>query len=342
MRILKCERAWLCLFLGLFFRMAEAQDLHCSQFWMNAMRINPATTGLIEGQIRAGLYSRTQWISVTKPYQTNGVWVEAPVWKRKVYQDIFGAGLSVDRDQAGDSKYRTWQMYGYFSYSKSLNYRNNHFLSIGASAGLSQRQFNVSDLTTDEQFQGGIFNPEIPSGEVYPQTSFFYPDLGVGVRWFYKPNLCAFDAGLSLWHLNRPPQSMLKDPNIRLPMKYTAQFQLHFPIAATFSLTPALYYSRQQRYNEVMFGFLASYLYRVDPRGDGRRCFFGLDYRVLDAIYLVTGLQWKQFRLQMSYDFNVSALSKASHGRGGFELSAVYLYKRPYSQHYYKMPCPIF
>ena len=332
------------LLLELFFGLiVKAQDLHCSQFWMNTMSINPATTGLIEDDLRAGLYTRTQWLSVTKPYQTNGIWADAPVWKRKVQQDIFGAGLGVDMDQAGDSKYRTLQLNGYVSYSKSLNYKNNHFLSGGLMLGVVQKQLDERKLTTDEQFQGGIYDPVIPIKDVFPSSSFIYPDVGVGMRWFYKPSSAyAFDAGFSVMHLNSPRYSLMKDEQIRLPMKYTAMLQVNFPVNLGWALRPAIYLSRQGVYQEVMCGVLGAYSFHFDQKGYVNKWIFGLDYRVGDAIYLVTGMLWRRIQVQMSYDFNISRLSEASHGRGGFELSAIYMYKRSRVMRPYKMPCPIF
>lgn len=320
-----------------------AQDLHCSQFWMNAMRLNPAATGLIDGDLRAGTYSRTQWLSVTKPYQTNGAWAEAPVWKRKIQQDIFGAGLAVDMDQTGDSKYRTWQFNTFFSYSKSLNYRNNHFLSLGMMMGFVQKQLDISKLTTDEQYQGGLYHPELVSQENFPANSFSFPDMGVGLRWFYKPGkACAFDAGFSVMHLNRPQHSLLNDAEVFLPIKYATSFQMEIPINMDVVLRPSFYYGHQHVYNEVMAGLLAVYSFHFDQKGFVNKWIAGVDYRVGDAFYVVTGMEWHRFNIQLSYDFNTSRLFEASRGRGGFELSATYIYKKTNLFRPHKMPCPIF
>ena len=341
MQTLKCAIA-LCGML-LPFVLLDAQDLHYSQFWMNAMSVNPATTGLIEGDVRAGLYSRTQWLSVTQPYQTNGIWAEAPVWKRKIQQDIFGAGFALDRDQAGDARYCTWRFNGFFSYSKSLNYKNNHFLSAGLMVGVSQKRLDLDRLTTDEQYWQGLFDPTMPSMENFPTDHFAYPDVGAGIRWFYKPGAaCAFDAGCSVMHLNRPRHSLLHDDQIRLPMKYTATFQLNFPVSANVTLRPSCYYSLQDVHQEVLVGVLTAYSFHFDQKGYVNQWIAGLDYRLGDAVYVVTGLQWRKIQLQISYDFNVSRLSEASHGRGGMELSLMYVYKRPQLYRPHKMPCPIF
>jgi len=51
----------------------------------------------------------------------------------------------------------------------------------------------------------------------------------------------------------------------------------------------------------------------------------GTYYRFGDAIVVMTQLEWGQFAFGISYDINVSSLTRVSTGRGGFELSARYI-----------------
>ncbi len=47
-------------------------------------------------------------------------------------------------------------------------------------------------------------------------------------------------------------------------------------------------------------------------------------YRVGDAIVITGGMSYKRFKMGLSYDVNISKLSKASNTIGGFEVSLVY------------------
>ncbi len=325
-----------------FAGLLSAQDLHHSQFWKNPMAANPATAGLIEGDFVMGTYSRTQWLSVTRPYQTNGLWFGLPFMRRVVQQDIFGTGVSLDADRAGDAKYRTLQADAYFSYSKAINRKNNHFLSAGLMLGWVQRQLRPDLLSFDDQYHDGSYDPLAVSRDALASSSFSYLDVGVGVHWLFHPSFASFKAGFGLFHFNRPSQSLLKDKDVLLPMKYTGTFQMEIPMGSGISVWPSLYASRQEMYTEVMMGALISYALHFDQKGYVNHLQWGIDYRVGDAVYAVVGGDWRQFQLQLSYDFNVSSLSKASNGRGGLEMHLVYLYKKPKVFRRHKVPCPIF
>ena len=58
---------WLLLFLTPLW--AQAQDIHFSQADMVPYQYSPALAGLFDGDIRGMAVERTQWRSVTTPYQ---------------------------------------------------------------------------------------------------------------------------------------------------------------------------------------------------------------------------------------------------------------------------------
>ena len=322
----------------------RTQDLHHSQFWMNPLAVNPASAGFFNGEFRGGTFYRNQWLSVTVPYQTFGLWADAPLLKRMVQQDIIGAGISLNVDRAGDSKYTTLQADAAMSYSKALNRRNNHFITIGMSVGFAQKQFYPDELMHDDQYGEEMYDPRLPTREQYPTSGFSYADLGGGVQWFYQARSgVVFEAGASALHINRPPQSMLRDETVLLPAKYTGTFQLQLPAGDRDSwLKPSIYMCRQDVYSEIMGGILGSYALKYGKNGCTNRLIGGFDYRLGDAFYIVLGGEWNHFQLLVSYDFNMSSLYTASKGRGGVELNLQYVYKKPQLIRRHKLICPIF
>ena len=59
----------LCLYL-LLSPSLRSQDIHSSQIDINPVALNPAYNGFFDGSGRFGLAYRSQWSSVSKPYQT--------------------------------------------------------------------------------------------------------------------------------------------------------------------------------------------------------------------------------------------------------------------------------
>ncbi len=254
---------------------------------------------------------------------------DLPLLKRPSKQDIFGLGITLDYDQAGDSKYTTIQGNLMLSYARALNYRNNNFLMGGIYFGGSQRSWSYSQLVWDEQFQNGIFNPDIPNTETYFGTNFWFADMGLGIQWFYQPDfLDYYQVGFSVSHLNGPKISMTKDDDIRLPVKFTAHATVSIAVHSSIAIIPSAYLSFQKKYREILFGATYSHSLAIDVKGFINKMNIGLYYRWNDAIYLAAGMDWRRFKFSISYDFNVSRLSKASHARGGVEIIVSYIIKK--------------
>lgn len=332
--------------IGVFlytFQLLYAQDIHYSQFWMNPISLNPASTGFYDGDFRIGAYNRSQWYSVTKAYQNNGLWFDIPIAKRSAQQDIFGYGMTFDFDIAGDSKYSTLQSNAMFSYARALNKKNNHFLMIGISGGIAQRTIDYAALSFDEQYQEDMYNSTHPISEVFPTSKFLFGDCAAGIQWFYQPSESFYyQAGISAFHLNMPKQSLLKDESIRMPIKYNIQLSAGFGINSDMIITPSIFYSQQQPYQEFLIGCMYTYIISRDQRGNSKKFEIGLDYRWRDALYVVIGADIKNIRFNFSYDFNISKLTPASDAQGGVELSLYYIFKKKKTFKRKAIPCPIF
>ena len=94
------------LLLGLVFlissQLMTAQDFHLSQYDAPPMFLNPAMTGMFDGQFRIHAHYRTQWSAIaTHPFTTAGISFDMPVKK-------FGIGLQVMNYRAGTGNYNVF------------------------------------------------------------------------------------------------------------------------------------------------------------------------------------------------------------------------------------------
>jgi type IX secretion system PorP/SprF family membrane protein len=320
-----------------------SQDIHISQFWISPVATNPAACGFFDGNLRLGAYNRGQWNSFTKAYRTTGLSVDFPLVKRPSKQDLFGMGVNLDYDQAGDSKYTTIQGNLMFSYAHALNSRNNNFLMGGIALGGVQCSWNYSQLLFDEQWQNGTYDPNSGNNETFYGNNIWYPEVGLGTQWFYQPGfLSYFQVGFSVYHINRPKISMLKDDAIRLPVKWVASVVTSIEAHTNIAVIPCAYFSFQGQYREILIGTTYSYTLPIDVMGFRNKANIGLYYRWGDAVYLATGMEWRRLTFSISYDFNVSKLRKASYARGGTEIAVVYIFKKKTYLKRRAIPCDIF
>jgi len=317
------------------------QDVHFSQFWQSQTFTNPAHTGFFEGQGRFELQHRNQWQSISKPYSTFMFSADMPAIKRKYQQDLFGIGLNLFHDVAGDSRLRTTKLNLSFSYIKGLNKKNNSNLSFGILIGGARRSINYSDLTFDEQFYSGQFNQNANITEVFEKENYYYGDCGLGVAYMYSPKKSLiFNFGLSTFHLNTPNQSFYENKISKLKIKTIFTTNIIYKYNDLVFI-PQLMTSFQGEYKEILLGIMAKYVFLTNS--NSHKTFnVGIFMRGGDAAYLTVGTDYNNLQIGFSYDINLSKLHIASHYMGAWEISLSYIIKNSTYKKLNDVPCPVF
>ncbi len=95
------------LFIALIFLLPASTyaqaDIHFSQFYETSILRNPALTGVFENDYKVGAYFRSQWSSITNPYQTALVSAEYRISVSKASNDYISFGLLGYTDKAGQN-----------------------------------------------------------------------------------------------------------------------------------------------------------------------------------------------------------------------------------------------
>jgi type IX secretion system PorP/SprF family membrane protein len=295
--------------------LVKAQQVHFSQFYNAPLQLNPALTGNNECIMRAGGNYRDQWRAVSKPYQTYTFFADARIQPYKFKTNWFGLGLSFYGDKAGTSKMGTNDVRLTFAYHKGLLYKNRLVLSMGISLGYVSRTINTSDLYFGNQWTGSGFDMSIPNNEPFTKTSASYFDMNAGVLVTgIISDYVNIHGGASMDHLTTPAFSFIGGNN-RLGRRTLIHAGLNAIVTSTTTLMPKIYYSTQDRTQELVFGFNVSYRPRLDPM------YMGLWYRWNSDLIPVVGIGIKNFNLMLSYDINISRFTVASKAQGGFEIS---------------------
>jgi len=319
----------------------RGQDIHYSQFNASPQNLNPAQTGLFDGDWRFVGNFRTQWSVIPVPYRTFSIASDTRL-KTKLENDVPAAGLIINTDKSGDSKFTTTQIFASGSYIKKLNKDSTHFISVGIQPGVTTKSFNVAALTFDNQYSGDAYDASLPSGENFPKTRITYFDFGGGLAYLWrKNNRTLINVGVSALHLNRPRQSFFNNDAIKLDVKTCVSGIAEFPVSAQLDLLPTVMYQRQGKFHETVVGLFGKYhLKPID--GMTTAVSLGGFYRMKDAFILVANMDYKNFNVGVSYDINTSKLVEASNHRGGFEISVIYIFKKVKPFIAKKRVCPIY
>ena len=324
--------------LLVFSPIVKGQDLHYSQFFASPLNINPALTGIYNGDMRfIGNYGN-QWSSVPVDYMTFSGSADLK-FLQEGSDNFFSGGLLFNYDQAGDSRLRLGMLGLAGSYT--LQATQEVFFTVGLKLSGGQRAFSLDDLTFDEQYDGAQFDPNRGIGEAFDDLSLFIFDIdaGVNLRWQKSPRT-KFDFGLGLFHLNRPIHPFYDNNDIRLPMRLSVHAMGGLELADKLDLLLRGMYQTQSPHSEVVLG--AGFLIHLN-QNLGKE--FALElaghWRLQDALIPMIRLHYRNLEVGFSYDINNSAFDVATLNRGGPEFSVIYRITKVKPLSNYKV-CPLF
>jgi type IX secretion system PorP/SprF family membrane protein len=316
---------FICLVLIFLFSVSlEAQDIHWTQFNDNPIYLNAAHAGNFKEDIRFTANYRTQWRSVSIPFQTTAIAADTKF-------KSFGVGLNFFHDQVGDGKFQTTELQA--SIAKGIELNAKHQIRAALQFGFNYRQLNSAAFYFDSQYNGYIFDPNAPTNEVFQSASMLRPMLGLGLIHQYKINHSwSLEQGLGVYNLTRPNQSFFLD-NTKRDLRFNYFASATYQYSLDLYLRPSLQVNLQGPYRMLQIGAMTDYVF---SRSKQLILSGGIWWRTKDAYCLNFGYQHGPLYTGVSYDFNYSSLVPASRGRGAFELSFKYVltkFKPPQKLH---------
>lgn len=309
-----------------------AQDIHFTQFDMAPLVINPAFTGMFDGQVRAGGIYRNQWKSVTVPYVTFGAHADMPLYTDQSGGYLAG-GLQVFNDKAGDGQLTNFTGLASVAYHKILGRSGD--LAVGLQGGYAQKSIDLSKLYFGDESVNGTFVPgtstEYTTG-IGNSVSYYL--VNAGVSYSSAPSeRTNFIIGLAANNINQPNDALLKKQNSQtgLDMRLTGEVGLSIMTNDRFALRPAVLYQSQASATEIIAGNEFLYMVGGTPgyTNFSTAVFLGGWYRTSDAAMISAGVEFKGVRIGIAYDYNISSLNGASNGNGGFEIGIRYIAANP-------------
>ncbi|MFO7869752.1 MAG: PorP/SprF family type IX secretion system membrane protein [Bacteroidales bacterium] len=315
-----------------------AQDIHFTQYDAQPLSINPAETGWYKGDIRAAGIYRTQWKAIdNKEYRTIGLSIEK---KFHHYLNTYSVGIQLINDQTGyvDLNVNKLQISG--GYSTKLD---GHGISGGIQVGGIHKSTKIEQFTFDEQFDLGgeqVFNPSLPISEIN-QDPISYITINSGVQWDYKlTKRFTPELGFAILYINTPHESFysFETSDTHIPIQKVIHAGGEILVNTKIKLKPLMLYMNQIKATNFLIGGTAHYSINKKITAYGGAMFrysWASDY---DASAFRLGVEYDNFNLGVSYDVNISTLQPATHNRGAFEISLIYITKS-LQQDFIKIPC---
>ena len=331
-------------FFLLFLLLAEVglgQDIHFSQYTATPLAINPAYAGTFGGTHRVILNYKDQWQAFGAPYKTYALSYDFVLFKDKWENMNLAGGLLVYKDQAGYTNFSNTTVA--LTAASMVKLNDHHAVSAGLQGGFTQKSIDLTEATTDNQFDNGSFNPTIDIGESNTFNSQSYGDFTVGVSWMFEKNekhrfaedQIRTQVGLALYHLNRPSQEFYDLNDDRLYSKFSLNGNGYVGIKGTrLALVPSFLFASQGPTKEILFGSMLRYRIKEGGISKGLAQEAGVSIggyaRLGDSFIPAFSLEISNFVLGVSYDLNTSDLKTATSGQGGLEISLKFVNPNPF------------
>lgn len=306
-------------------------DPHFSQYYAYPLWLNPALTGVVDGEARVTGNFRDQWTGINSGYRT------AAISGDFRYSDKIALGVNIIDQTAGSAGYNYLATYGTFAYQVPVSPDGYHKLNFGLQAGIINRSFDASKLQMDNQYNSSIgYDPSMPNFENFNSNGSTIFDATAGVFYYDgtpsgKLNLFG---GVSVAHLASGKDAFSTGGlNDRVPMRLTIHSGVRINAADFLDITPHVVYIKQQKAQEQAAGVN----FELSVKSDYSLILGGM-YRKDDAFVGNIGLYMKNLVVGISYDYTNSPLQQAANFKGGYELSVSYIFKRKLSRQDEKCP----
>lgn len=316
-----------------------AQDIHFSQFYAAPMYLNPAFTGVFNGNVRINGNYRNQWQSImpTTPFKTFAASVDFS--GRSGSFNRVGGGISVYSDKAGSSELTTTNFTGSFAYTWALGRGLDYYLAVGGQVGVNQRSINYNALTFGSQYQNNVYDALNATGEEGNIIqSITVTDGSLGFLWFHSSSRFRRTnqyLGGGLWHMNRPNLAFIDNDDDRIFTKIMLHGGASIKMNKKNDFLPMLMIAKQGPAFEITPGALFKFILtekKTSTMG-GTAFYIGPIARIsrtiddinMDAFVIATKFDLGNITFGVSYDINTSSLKAGSSLRGGPELSFQYI-----------------
>ncbi|WP_412466251.1 PorP/SprF family type IX secretion system membrane protein [Pedobacter sp. KLB.chiD] len=314
MKILSALKIYVAVLVSLLFtaKSFAQTDPHFSQYYANPLYLNPALTGVIDGDYRATVNFKQQWSALNSSFLTGGASFDMAPKKN------FAFGATVLNQRAGELDFNYLSALVSGSYRLRFGAEGLQMVSFGLQAGIINRSFDFSQARFGNQFNPiSGYDGGMMSGETLSSQSSLVPDVNAGIMFFDgdpNKNVNVF-LGASAAHLTRP-MDRFSGTNSRIPVRFTAHGGARIRASELLDIVPNAMFMYQGNTDEVLLGAYAQL--NVNPSAN---ILFGGNYRNKDAAIAFVGLQLKNMVFGLSYDVNTSSFNRASNSNGGLELS---------------------
>ncbi len=294
------------------------QDLNQTNMRYSPLYMNPALTGSFYGTLRLGGTYRDQGRQLMgEGYKTFNVFVDAPISISIRKNDWIGIGIQAYNDKAGSALLVTQGVILNGGYHLSFDNKHKNVLSVGVQYGLLQKRIDGDRIVLgSDHVDPGVTLTDRVALSAYKAS---FKDINIGISFESKLSKASrFIIGVAAYHVTKPEYKGISYNNY-LDRRITLHTRLHLGITKRFMVEPQIIASFSKNALNIMPQFKSFFKLSKNKRKDDM-IYFGLGYRLNDAMQVLMGLRYKKFDIGMAYDITTSSAAQYNNHKGGIEF----------------------
>ncbi|MFZ1703317.1 MAG: PorP/SprF family type IX secretion system membrane protein [Saprospiraceae bacterium] len=320
-----------------------SQDPHFTQYYSNALYMNPATSGTYAGTFRVSMLYRDQYFQpLEESYKTFAASGDVKfniLDKKSGLKDVVSLGLTFMTDKVQLFDFNTNQLLMTMAYHKALDKKYRQTIGIGIQGGLLQRAVNYENLYFHDQFNA-IDGYTLGTSEFLPPNNRTVADLSTGIYYSIAPSKkWNGHLGFGYHHFTKPNVSYYDDPVIiNADIEKTSQYPSRITLHGGCQILPSHRYDISPRFIFLQQGqkqtLQLSALCRIKfTERTGQYLHFGPMARFvnqvngtgLESMAGMLGIERNNFIIGLSYDWGLSSLIRDNRNASSLEISLVYI-----------------
>lgn len=314
----------------------EAQDASFSQFDNAPMILNPAMTGMYNGNHRILVNYRDQWSNILRgdSYKSASLSYDARITLSD--KEFIGLGINAISDKAGALDYGTDQTVFLASYRRLLSYdsSSSHMVGFGIGYGIVNRHVDLTNARWASQHDGnGGFDPTLGPDYSTIITEFNHADLSIGLVWeSILGKRSSFKLGFAMHHINRANVSFFGNDE-KLTIRYNFHGSAEIGINSRISILPSFLHLAQGQFDKTMIG--ASGRLYFKPEDSSKSIQIGvwkwfqneiISNSGLDTYTFSALLRMNRFKIGFSYDHSSYDFNGGVTFDHAYEFSLGYIF----------------
>ena len=298
-----------CLFHSLL-----GQDVHQSNYAYAPHWLSPATVGMFQGDVRFGASYRSQFSNfIVKPYQTQQIFGEYSFSSGFTEGDWSTIGACIFRDQAGDLEVLQQALSFTYAYHFVVDKDYENVISFGVQYSTARRELDRSKAIFSSDLRGSSNNFDRNRlGDLGGSSSGL--SFGLSAQ-HVLPNESVLSYGMAFYHSNSSEWDGLRTGNNK-PKRFNlfanAVVPVHYQLSYSLGIVTSVGGS----------AFVAMPQFRMIHSMDRKKrdaliLYYGLGYRLQDALQFMLGLGLSGWEIGVTYDMTISQAATYTNYYGG-------------------------